>query len=72
MGRREGRAGAAPGAGGRRVVTVARDLWAEIQRREELWDAGLVDREATRDAHVAAGWTTCPHPDCPPWTCRER
>lgn len=53
-------------------MTVARDLWAEIQRREALWDAGKVDREATRAAHIAAGWTTCPHPDCPPWNCRER
>lgn len=53
-------------------MTVARDLWAEIQRREALWDAGKVDRKATRAAYIAAGWTTCPHPDCPPWNCRER
>lgn len=47
------------------------NLADEIARRDDLWDRGLVDRPATRAAHQAAGWTTCPHDHCPPWNCRE-
>ena len=49
-----------------------RTLGEEIRRREALWDAGQVDRAATRQAHAAAGWAICPHPNCPPWSCRGK
>ena len=52
-------------------MSTAADLWTEVQRREDLWNRGEVDREATRRAYVAAGWTVCPHDDCPPWSCRH-
>lgn len=43
-----------------------------IRAHDAAWDACTTDaeREAMRSAFVAAGWTICGHPSCPPHDCR--
>lgn len=45
-----------------------------IAAHDAAWDACQTDEEraAMRDRFVAAGWTLCVHPLCPPHDCRVK
>jgi hypothetical protein len=49
------------------------DLGEHIRQRAEAWRrATPAQRAACREAYIAAGWKTCPHPTCPPFDCEGK
>lgn len=49
------------------------DLGEHVRQNDEAWKTATPDQKAdAHKAYQAAGWKTCGHKTCPPWSCQKK